>query len=335
MIWLLWRQHRGQWLFIIGGMVLVAAIVVATGVTIHRGFAESGLAECLAGMPPDMTGPVAAHCADLAQMFLDQHGQRALFVGLALPLVPLLFGVAVGTQLVADDVDHGTHRLVWTQSVTRRRWLAVKLGLAGAAAAVVAGGFGMLGQWLLTPVVRAGASRLLFTDMMGATPVTYAFFAVALGAFTGAVWRKVPPAIAATLFGFILARLAVRQVRPNLLPPMERVLPTRWDPAEVPLGEPTWLRLNGDWVLSAGMYDAEGRLLNDTGMQFCPSPEPPAGQWQGPPCELPELAPVDHNLMLYHPDSRFWTFQLIEIAIFAGLAALLIFLTVRRVDRMT
>ena len=37
-------------------------------------------------------------------------------------------GVFWGAPLVARELEAGTHRLVWNQSVTRTRWLAIKLG---------------------------------------------------------------------------------------------------------------------------------------------------------------------------------------------------------------
>jgi hypothetical protein len=39
-----------------------------------------------------------------------------------------------GAPLVARELEAGTFRLTWNQSITRTRWLAVKLTLTGAAA---------------------------------------------------------------------------------------------------------------------------------------------------------------------------------------------------------
>ena len=45
-----------------------------------------------------------------------------------LAVAPALIGVFWGAPLVARELEAGTHRLAWTQSVTRTRWLAIKLG---------------------------------------------------------------------------------------------------------------------------------------------------------------------------------------------------------------
>ncbi|HZM82871.1 MAG TPA: hypothetical protein VFC19_44715 [Candidatus Limnocylindrales bacterium] len=342
MIWLTWRQHRGQFLLVFAILAVVTAVMVPIGLRLRRAFAESGLADCTAALSPSVLNgsgpadPAAIECARLAEEFNFLYGMQGV-IGLVLPvLVPLAFGVVIGTQLVGDDADHGTHRLVWTQGVTRNRWLATKFGLVAAVAAVFAAAVSALEHWYSMPIVRSGAGRILLTDVLGATPVAYALFAVALGLFTGAMWRKVPPAVAATLFGFMVVRLAVRSARPHFIAPLERRLKVFWDPAEIEFGSPYWLRLNGDWDLGQGMYDEAGRLVNDTGMRTCPSPLPADTTFVEQGCDgNPAFPKVDYNIMLYHPDSRFWTFQLIEIAIFLGLTVLLAILTVRRVSRLT
>ena len=53
-------------------------------------------------------------------------------------LLPALVGMFVGAPLLARELEHGTHRLAWTQSVTRRRWLLSKTLLL--ALAITVGG---------------------------------------------------------------------------------------------------------------------------------------------------------------------------------------------------
>jgi len=54
-------------------------------------------------------------------------------------VVPALLGIFWGAPLVANELETGTYRLAWTQSVTRKRWLAAKLGLVGLWSMAVAG----------------------------------------------------------------------------------------------------------------------------------------------------------------------------------------------------
>ena len=59
--------------------------------------------------------------------FTNQYSSM-MFIGILLLLLPLLIGLFWGAPLVSREVEHGTHRLVWTQGVSRRRWAAVKFG---------------------------------------------------------------------------------------------------------------------------------------------------------------------------------------------------------------
>ena len=46
--------------------------------------------------------------------------------GSGLILLAAVIGVFWGAPLVARELEQGTQRLVWTQSVTRRRWFSTK-----------------------------------------------------------------------------------------------------------------------------------------------------------------------------------------------------------------
>ncbi len=44
-------------------------------------------------------------------------------------IAPGLIGVLVGAPLIASELEYGTWRLAWSQTVPRTRWLAAKLAL--------------------------------------------------------------------------------------------------------------------------------------------------------------------------------------------------------------
>ena len=67
---------------------------------------------------------------------------------------PPLLGIFWGAPLVARELEAGTHRLVWTQSVTRTRWLAVKLGVIGLAGMAVTGLVSLMVTWWAHPLDR-------------------------------------------------------------------------------------------------------------------------------------------------------------------------------------
>ena len=52
------------------------------------------------------------------------------WLGVLVAAAPGVLGLFWGAPLVAGELEAGTFRLAWTQSVTRTRWLAARAGLA-------------------------------------------------------------------------------------------------------------------------------------------------------------------------------------------------------------
>lgn len=327
MIWLTWRQHRKAGLFAVVGLAVLAAVLIPTGLQMHNAFADTGLADCLRGLgQAELVERSAADTCEPAATAFERAYQDRIFPAALLVFLPLLAGMFWGAALVAREVEHGTHRLVWTQGVTRLRWLLVKVGLVTAGAVTVAAGYALLTSWWLTPLVRAGTSWLEFPlfDIYGAAPVGYTLFAVALGVLAGTMSRKVMPAMTITLVGFVAARVAMAIVRPRLQAPAEQTYPITADV--------TPNRFRGDLVLSEGVYDEAGNLLEQGGTAFCDAG--PAGELP-PPADSGDggLGCSGYNAWTYQPGDRFWLFQYLETGIFVGLAVLLVLLAIYRVRR--
>ena len=68
-----------------------------------------------------------------------------------LNLIPGVIGVALAAPLLLE-LESGTYRLAWTQSITRRRWLAFKLGTAVLTAVLAAVAMTALVTWWRTPL---------------------------------------------------------------------------------------------------------------------------------------------------------------------------------------
>ena len=81
-------------------------------------------------------------CGTALQQFNNQYGTLNL-VGILLIFLPLLVGLFYGAPLVAREVEHGTHRLVWTQGISRRHWALVKFGFVGGLALTAAVIYGL------------------------------------------------------------------------------------------------------------------------------------------------------------------------------------------------
>ncbi|MEN3609924.1 ABC transporter permease subunit [Plantactinospora sp. ZYX-F-223] len=243
-------------------------------------------------------------------------------------VLPLLVGLFWGAPLVAREVEQGTHRLVWTQGISRRHWAVVKFGLVGAVTLVLAVGYGLGVGWWLAPLNQAGRQvrfDQFFFDMQGVAPIGYTLFAVALGIFVGTFWHRMLPAMAGTMVGFIgLPVVLATLARPRYLPAETLTFPvlgTAAAPNE----------MAGDWILTSGVRNADGELVVSGGSIECP-PNP-----TGPGAGCGEglgIGPGAYNWQLYQPADRFWLFQGIETGIFVALAVLLVYLAVRRIRRI-
>lgn len=112
---------------------------------------------------------------------------RALQIALRFPIIvlPGLLGIFWGAALIARELETGTFRFAWTQGITRTRWMAVKLGVAGLASMAVTGLLSLLVTWWSSPLDTVSADPFGTFDERGLAPVGYAAFAFALGVTAG------------------------------------------------------------------------------------------------------------------------------------------------------
>jgi hypothetical protein len=329
MIWLAWRQHRKQALFTLVGFAVLAALMIPIGLSMRHTFADLGLPDCVRQLAQaDLSPATRDTCEAGFHRFTNRYGSLNL-VAVLLLILPMLVGLFWGAPLVAREVEQGTHRLVWTQGISRTHWALVKFGLVGAATLTAAIGYGLGMSWWVDPLTQAarqGRFGVIVFDLQGVAPIGYTLFAVALGIFAGTIWRRMLPAMAVTLVGFAGLRAALAiLVRPHYLPARTLTFPVYGS-----TDGPSMSR--GDWVLSSGVRDAAGKMVLPDGGVMCP---PGASNPRGGACgaEL-GIGPGAYNWQLYQPAGRFWLFQGIETGIFVALAALLLYLAIRRLRRI-
>lgn len=318
MIWLTWRQHRKQALFTLGALVALAAIMVPTGLAMHTKFDSLGLPACRAALGSasmiTQTEEVG-RCTGLGHQFEQQFGGM-VFVAVLFVVLPVLVGVFFGAPLVAREVEQGTHRLVWTQGVSRLRWALVKFGLVGGITVVLAVVYALGVSWWFEPLVTASTGRLGYFsfDVQGVVPIAYTLFALALGVFAGTYWRKVLPAMGIALVGFAAVRVAIEVLaRPRYLPARTLTF--------FPDGNQTPNTASGDWVLSQGVRNAAGEMV---------LPNSEIGPCGAGGCGPSEAGAGAYNWLEFQPGDRFWTFQAIETGIFVLLTAALVYFALRR-----
>ncbi|MFE9688709.1 transporter [Micromonospora sp. NPDC005806] len=328
MIWLAWRQHRKQLLYTLIGFAALAALMIPIGLSMRHTFADLGLPDCVRELARSDVAPATAErCEGAFHQFTNRYGSLNL-VAVLLLILPMLVGLFWGAPLIAREVEQGTHRFAWTQGVGRRHWALVKFGLVVAVAAVAAICYGLGMSWWVDPLTetaRQGRLGFIVFDLQGVAPIGYTLFAVALGIFAGTVWRRMLPAMTVTLAGFVGVRAAVELlVRPHYQPARTLTFPVAGD------GRLSLSR--GDWILSSGVRNPDGKMVApDTQIGCPPGARGPGGGACG--AEL-GIQPGAYNWQLYQPADRFWLFQGIETGIFIALAAVLLYLAVRRIRRI-
>jgi hypothetical protein len=318
MIWLTWRQSRLESL--IGGatLALVAAFLLWNGHHMISSYHDAGLPSCVAQYADD------GECRTAADAFLRRFDDLRGIKMVLLICLPFLLGLLLAAP-TALDFEQGTYRLAWTQSVSRRRWLAVKIGVGLAIAVGVSLALVALWTWWLGPLDDLqGRFNSNSFDFEGTAPVAYTIFAFALCLAVGTVLRRSVPAVGIGLVGFLAARAVVSdQLRPRYLRPVKLT----WSPTDpAPPAAQGQIFGDGNWVISQGYTVAAGHspAPGESSVRSC------IGDAASKSGDLFNGCLRDHglvNTMVYHPADRFWVFQGIETALFLGVAAGLLALT--------
>jgi hypothetical protein len=322
MTWVVWRQYRLQWAVALALLAAFGVMMIVTGVQVAAQW-HSALTACT----------TAHDCASLqSSLFLGSH--TVGFLVIMTLGVPAVLGMLLGAPLIAHELETGTTTFAWTQGITRRRWLTVKAGWLLLVAAVIAGAVSALVTWWSGPnnALQANAFEPGRFDIMGIVPVGYAVFATALGIAAGAAFRRVIPAIAVTLGGFIAVRavvfIVIRQHYMTAVTHAYGLTQTFTPPGAA-------------WQIAAGVLDPHGRMLPLTdGSDIAPnvsSSAVPASCYGMPgPAQLSCMRSEGfRQFVTYQPASRYWAFQGIETGVFLALAAALIAVTyyvIRRRD---
>jgi ABC-2 family transporter protein len=321
MIRFAWTRFRTQALVGAGVLAIVGAVLLVTGIQLNHGY-YAAAAVCRQ----------QGDCADLFNVWPSNGYLTAdNILGVMGLAVPGLIGMFWGAPLVAREFETGTFRLAWTQGVTRVRWLAAKLGVAGVAAVAAAELFSLMVNWWASPIHKANPGYNPFTSSSfhaGVAPAGYAAFAFALGVTAGLLIRRTLPAMAATLAIFAAVIIAFPiWVRPHLIPPVQTT--STLSLASI-ANMPGVGAIDGYLSLAPGAPAAPpGAWVISSSQLTTPDGRAPSSEPAGP-CADPPAAPQACNdyieslhfrqTVTYEPASRYWIFQWVETAIYLALA---------------
>jgi hypothetical protein len=283
MIWVTWRQHRSQAAACLALLAALAVYAIIEGTSMRNAFSSDGLVgSCLARTQG--TG-----CEDGIGAFMGEFSSEVniAFWSVAL-IVPGLIGVLVGGSLIARELEYGTWRLAWSQTVPRARWLAVKLALVTSGLIVLGAAMTAVIMWYRAPMDQlTGRLQNNVFDFEGLVLTAYILCAFGFAVLAGLLIRRSIPAMIAAFIPWLAIRLVIEFVfRDHFMTPVTGPMSARCLQPSLGCG-------NG----ISTVPQSTGRI-GDLVLGFRPG-----------------------NLVAYQPPDRFWPFQFIEASIFVALTA--------------
>lgn len=307
MIWVGWRQQRVETLIAAAMLAVLAAVAIPTGVHMASVYTHEGLAACAGNANPATCGGTS-----LSSFLFRFNGLNLLFT--VSTIVPALAALLLAAPFVLD-LDNGTYRLYWTQSITRRRWIVTKLTLSVAVSVAVAGCLIALATWARAPLDHLnGRMSTNAYDAEGIVPVAYALFVLGVAVAIGALWRRTVPSLLVAFAVYIVGRAFMDSwLRQRLLSPVK----TTW------LASGSGPNLNQALVINQFTSDKNGHELASSAG---PCIRSSGGLFTHTRIcgQLHALGTHVYMTAVYQPASRFWELQGVEFGIVAGIGTVLV-----------
>ena len=299
--WVAWRRNRATVLGLGGLLAVLAAYLVVTGLEMRAAYDDLG--SCI---PPITTDA----CRIQWTSFVNGHAERGL-MGPLLVMLPGIVGAVVGAPLIGRELESGVFRYSWTQGAGRMRWAVTVIIPAVIVTMVLMGALGVLVAWRNQPMIDAGSAQRLDSSTFpttGMAVVGWTLLGVSTGVLAGLLWRRVVPAVATTFAAWFGLAYLASVLRPHLLTP----LTTKGD---VPTGG---LEISEYWTKGgtpisvsevSSVLERVGVTMSEDGFS--------ANADKGSTVPVDPIAYLNahgyshvHN---YQPDSRYWSFQWIEV----------------------
>jgi ABC-type transport system involved in multi-copper enzyme maturation permease subunit len=283
MIWVSWRQHRSQATVGLAILCALAVYGLVLGLEMRSSFSHNNLATCLAHS-------LGASCPNSVANFDNSYGSLVnIGFWAVLLLLPGLIGAVVGATVLGPELETGTWRLAWSQSVPRTRWLMIQLAVAATGLIVLGAAMTLIVTWYRAPMDRlTGHFVHNAYDYEGLVFTAYILFAFGLAVLFGQLLRRTIPAMLAALVPWLAVRLVVEfLLRPHFMTPLTYNLTCAHNSCltggNAIVNAPPATGTIGNLVV---------KTLSQTGTKVVSS---------------------------YQPASRFWAFQSIEAGIFVAL----------------
>jgi hypothetical protein len=334
-MWVAWRQQRS----IVIAFALLAVVVAVW--TLITGLHEQSLwREWLSAPCKGDTGMTASDtkfCEGLQFSVYNSGKLNDVVIGVGLIFAPL-FGLILGVNAVAHEIEQKTIRLAWTQSGSRARWLMNKYLASFVSLMVIVAPLCWLFSWWVGASHDAARITQKVFAISGFVEVACGIFCFALAIVVGLILRRPgwSLAVGVVLFASIFLGFTT-QVLPNLGSPSVAMLQN----TQFGVGSSSGFTVTGgspadSWPLSNGYMPKTEKGVPSTSVinRFTNDMDR---------CEVPGI-PKDSEpycakhlgltmVQLYIPANQFWTLQSYEGGFYLIAAALLAALSLFAVRR--
>ena len=245
-------------------------------------------------------------------------------MGPLLVVLPGIVGAVVGAPLIGRELESGVFRYSWTQGAGRMRW-AVAVILPSCPHRGADGRTRPPGRLAQRTGVEAGAAQRLDGSTFpttGLAVIGWTLLALSAGVLAGLLWRRVVPAVATSFAAWFGLAYLASVLRPHLLTPLTSM-------GEPPTGS---LDIAEYWTKDGTPVSASevSSVLEKVGVQMTDDGFS-AHADRGSPAPTDPIAYLsEHGYMQVHsyqPDSRYWTFQWIELGWLVLVSVVLLGLT--------
>lgn len=268
MNWLIWKQHRKMFAVLAVSLALYAALAIPMGLHFWHTYQHAS-ANC---GKTNTCGQLASELLVSGWDFNLNPSAKGGGLNLAMLLLltsPILLGMFVGVPLITREYSARTNLLIWTRSVSRRKWLTTKFVWILATSALFAGGIAALTTWWSKTgnILYVDRFDLVKFDLQGIVPIGYAIFAVSLGTALGAWLKRTMVAVGVLLVVLIAVQVTVGAfVRPHYMTPWVRSVSidqnTRTGGSGPALSPQIPPNSGAAWVVGGGLVSKAGQPLN-------------------------------------------------------------------------
>lgn len=304
-------QHR-RVLWLVGALALAGIVLLTASM-----WWNSGTSDTYADTGCSFTDSSPRCVTAFQDMLSHQAWLRDVLhlAGIAMMVLPAAIGLFVAGPMIGRELESGTYRLSWSQSVSPTRWLLAKLTVPAAITVVAVPVLSAVYAWCRT---SPDTDREAWYDTsayaaMGTVPTASALLAIALGALAALLVRRTLLAMSITALAYGAVALALGAVRSSLW-----AVSTVVTPLNATGGQPR----DSLWV-EAGLVAGDQRLPGD----ICAP---------GPVADVDRCL-ADHHAtgayIDYHPASHFWPLQLVGTGIVLVLTAVAVALAFRVLRR--